>query len=251
MLLLGKALDPSDLDQGVIWVVDELESRKALEYELIQAIELSEAANRAKSEFLANMSHEIRSPLNGIMGMLQVMQTTDLDQEQQDYVGMATKSSKRLARLLNDILDLTKIEADKLEISEDVFSLPEAMQSIKDIFVHVARENENTLEIHHDPVLPEKLIGDSTRLTQVLFNLVGNATKYTHQGRIEVLAAPLPRIQDNSCRVLFSISDTGPGIPDDRWTGSLKPLPRPAITSHPMPDSIKAPGWVCPLSRGW
>ena len=214
--LSGKALDPADLDQGVIWVLDELESRKSLENDLIQAIELSEASNRAKSEFLANMSHEIRTPLNGIMGMLQVMQATDLDQEQQEYVEMATKSSKRLARLLNDILDLTKIEADKLEISEDVFSLPEAMQSIKDIFAHVARENENTLETDHDPVLPEKLIGDSTRLTQILFNLVGNATKYTRQGRIEVHVDPLPRTKDNICRVLFTISDTGPGIPDDK-----------------------------------
>ncbi len=214
--LSGKALDPSDLEQGVIWVLDELESRKSLENDLIQAIELSEAANRAKSEFLANMSHEIRTPLNGIMGMLQVMQATDLDQEQQEYVEMATKSSKRLARLLNDILDLTKIEAEKLEISEDVFSLPEAMQSIKDIFVHVASDNGNSLEIHHEPVLPEKLIGDSTRLTQILFNLVGNAAKYTHQGRIEVQAAELPRVQDNTCRVLFTISDTGAGIPDDK-----------------------------------
>jgi len=247
--LSGKALDPSDLDQGVIWVVDELESRKALENDLIQAIELSEAANRAKSEFLANMSHEIRTPLNGILGMLQVMQTTDLDQEQEDYVDIATKSSKRLARLLNDILDLTKIEADKLEISKDFFSLPEALQSIKDIFAHVARENENILETHHDPVLPEKIIGDSTRLTQILFNLVGNAAKYTHQGRIEVHAGSLPRTPDNDCRILFSISDTGPGIPDDQMDRIFETFTQAGNNFSPYTRKYEGAGLGLPLVK--
>ena len=247
--LSGKALDPPDLDQGVIWILDELESRKALENDLMQAIELSEAANRAKSEFLANMSHEIRTPLNGVLGMLQVMQTTDLDQEQLEYVDMAITSSQRLTRLLSDILDLTKIEADKLEISEDVFSLPQVMQSIKDIFSHAARENENELGIACDEALSDSLIGDSTRLTQILFNLVGNALKYTKKGRVDVSVLHLPPAGKGLARILFSVADTGPGIADDKIDKVFEAFTQANSTSSPYIRQFEGAGLGLPLVK--
>ena len=247
--LSGKALDPPDLDQGVIWILDELESRKALENDLMQAIELSEAANRAKSEFLANMSHEIRTPLNGVLGMLQVMQTTDLDQEQLEYVDMAITSSQRLTRLLSDILDLTKIEADKLEISEEVFSLPQVMQSIKDIFSHAARENENELGIACDEALSDSLIGDSTRLTQILFNLVGNALKYTKKGRVDVSVLHLPPAGKGLARILFSVADTGPGIADDKIDKVFEAFTQANSTSSPYIRQFEGAGLGLPLVK--
>lgn len=189
--------------------------QKKSEQALLETKREAETANRAKSEFLANMSHEIRTPLNGIMGMLQVMQSTKLDHEQEECVDMATTATKRLNQLLSDILDLSKIEASKLEITERPFSIHMVMQSIMDIFTHVSRENENELVIDCDERLSESLIGDSTRLTQILFNLVGNALKYTKQGTVHVTASLLPSTRQGLCRILFEIVDTGPGIADD------------------------------------
>ena len=214
--LSGKALNSDDIEHGVIWVVDELESRKAMEHDLLTAKESAESANKVKSEFLANMSHEIRTPLNGVIGMLQLLQSTELNDEQKEYIEMAFNSSKRLQRLLSDILDLSKIEADKLEVKEEEFVLSELLQSIQDIFSQEAKKNGNTISVHPDDELPLLLIGDSTRLTQILFNLVGNANKYTSGGQIEVHVNNLPVQDSNSCCLLLSVSDTGKGIPDDR-----------------------------------
>jgi len=184
--------------------------------EQLEAKEAAEAANKAKSEFLANMSHEIRTPLNGILGMIQLMQETSLSGEQQEYVNMAYNSTKRLNRLLNDILDLSKIEAGKLEIRSEEFRLREVMQSIEDIFSQVAKKNANILSLNIDAAIPDILIGDSARLTQIMFNLVGNAMKYTREGRVEVEASPLSDTpSDRNCRILFTVSDTGQGVSEE------------------------------------
>ena len=207
----------------------------------------AEAANRAKSEFLANMSHEIRTPLNGIMGMLQVMQTTRLDKEQQEYVEMATKASKRLSRLLSDILDLSRIEADKLEIREEEFLLPEVMESIKDIFTHLVNENELCISFDHE--LSEPIIGDSTRLTQVLFNLTGNAVKYTVAGKIDVQATLLPSGRGDLCRILFTVSDSGPGIPDDKLETVFDTFSQASDASSPYARHYEGAGLGLPLVK--
>lgn len=207
--------DDSGHPIGIMGITRDISERKQKEEELLEAKKQAETANKAKSEFLANMSHEIRTPFNGIMGMLQLLDTTSLNTEQKEYVELATTSSKRLQRLLSDILDLSKIEAGKLEIVEEKFQIREIMQSVEDILTQSAAKNGNSLKTFIDATIPEELSGDSIRLTQILLNLTGNASKYTHNGEIKVHAGFIPSTGRNQCRVLFTIEDTGKGIPKD------------------------------------
>ena len=177
--------------------------------------EQSQAASKAKSEFLANMSHEIRTPLNGIMGMLQLLETTAHNQEQQECCTLALQSANRLTRLLSDILDLSRIEAGKMEIRKDPFCFKETLQEIIDLFMPLTLQSKIKFELYIDSNIPTNVEGDSLRLQQVLTNLIGNAFKFTQQGRITVEAYPLPALEDNQARVFFTVSDTGCGIPDD------------------------------------
>ncbi|MBF0481495.1 MAG: response regulator [Desulfovibrionaceae bacterium] len=175
----------------------------------------AEAANRAKSEFLANMSHEIRTPLNGIMGMLQLMQLTTLDEEQQEYLTAISKSSGRLTKLLMDILDLSRIEADKMSLQDMEFPLQDLRASLMDMFSAAAKDKGLDLSFSIDARMPSPLIGDENRLRQIFFNLAGNAIKFTNEGAIRIEATPLPAADASKIRVLFTVADTGIGIPDD------------------------------------
>jgi PAS domain S-box-containing protein len=223
-LLSGKALDPSNLDQGVIWVVDDLEDRKALEQSLVEAKEAAEAASRAKSEFLANMSHEVRTPLNGVMGMLQLLQATALDEEQQEYAATAMQSSRRLTRLLSDILDLSRVEAGRLEMRQEPLDLKRVVRQVKELYQPIASQSGVKAVHRIDPNIPDTLLGDAARLQQVLGNLAGNAFKFTSSGEVAVEATLLTPLQPGQARVLFCVADTGEGVDDERLAGLFEPF---------------------------
>jgi PAS domain S-box-containing protein len=202
----------------------DLSDRKRAEEEILRARDLAEAANCAKSEFLANMSHEIRTPLNGVMGMLQLLQLTEQSPVQEDYTDTAIQSCNRLVRLLTDILDLSRIEAGKLSIQSAPMELSEVLRQTGDLFSPTAREKGLELRFNVDPAIPLQLLGDAIRLQQVLSNMVGNSLKFTHAGGVTVDAFLLPALHGGQWRVLFSVADTGIGIPDDKLSSLFQPF---------------------------
>jgi len=202
----------------------DITERKRMELELVDARDAALAASEAKSAFLANMSHEIRTPLNGIMSMLQLLDTLALTEEQKTYVRMATVSTKRLTGLLSDILDISRIEAGKLVIMERPFELAELKSSIEGLFSSPAREKGIHLELALEPGLPDWLVGDDSRLRQILFNLVGNSIKFTTEGFVRLEVSRLAGGGENQHRLLFCVSDSGPGISDELLNEIFEPF---------------------------
>lgn len=173
------------------------------------------AANKAKSEFLAKMSHEIRTPLNGIIGMANTLETLNLNTKQTDAVHIILKSADLLLSIINDILDFSKIEAGKMIIEETPFKLREEVDSIVSLFNPIAQEKNIQLIADVQKTVPDKLIGDPFRLKQVIANLIGNAIKFTYEGKI-LISVDLIKKHNGYLSILFSIEDTGIGIPKEK-----------------------------------
>ncbi|MCL5230659.1 PAS domain S-box protein [Pseudomonas sp. In614] len=185
--------------------------QRELESHLLYAKEQADAGSAAKSAFLANMSHEIRTPMNAVLGMLQLVQNTDLNGRQLDYVTKAQTAAKSLLGLLNDILDYSKIEAGKLQLDVHPFELEPLMRDLAVVLAGNQGEKEVEVMFDLDSNLPNDLIGDSLRLQQVLINLAGNALKFTLEGQIVVSIEQLKRTE-NAVSLRIAVSDTGIGI---------------------------------------
>ena len=214
----GNSYAEGDLRQlelflGGAWL--HLRRRWARDF-LQKAKEQAEAANQAKDMFLANVSHELRTPLNGILGMLQLLQQSSLREEQQEWVQVASDSGKGLMRIISDILDIARIEANHYEIVDSTFNLPASIQSTLSIFAHKASQQDIEFSTSLDANIPSALIGDEALLRQIILNLIGNAFKFTSSGAISFECRMLPIEKDNTVNIYMAFHDTGIGIPDDK-----------------------------------
>ncbi|MEE8614299.1 MAG: response regulator, partial [Roseateles sp.] len=200
---------------NVVQMLVDVTERHRVEVDLVRARVAAEAASQAKSDFLANMSHEIRTPMSGALGMLNLLLRTELTPRQHDYASKARTAAQALLAVINDVLDFSKVEAGKMELDPHRFELNELMRELAVILsAHVGDKDIEVL-FTLDPRLPAALIGDATRLRQVLLNLAGNALKFTEHGEV-VLALTLLGQDGALARIRFEVSDTGIGIADDK-----------------------------------
>lgn len=207
--------DEKNKPYKILGTIQDISEQKITELELIRAKELAEKAVVIKEQFLANMSHEIRTPMNGIIGFARILESTNLDDNQKQSVEAIKKAGQNLMYIINDILDFSKIEADKMTLEEVDFSLSRTVNSVIELLFQNASEKKIKLLCDIDPKINDNLIGDPTKLIQILLNLVGNALKFTEKGFVELIVSEIEETETETL-LKFVIVDTGIGIPTDK-----------------------------------
>ncbi|MFO6420703.1 response regulator [Hylemonella sp. W303a] len=210
-VLRGRAIDPSNLDRGSVWVIADITERKRMEGELRVARDRAQDAAQAKSDFLANMSHEIRTPMNAIIGLSHLMLKTELSQRQHDYLRKIQQAGQHLLGVINDILDISKIEAGKLVIEHVEFQLEKALSNMANLIAEKAHAKGLELIFDIAPDVPQRLVGDSLRLVQILINYANNAVKFTERGEVTIQMRVRERTE-HDVLLYCAVHDTGIGL---------------------------------------
>jgi len=208
----------SELIDGEKYVIGnavDITDRIKMEKELIKAKVLAEKNAYAKDVFLANMSHEIRTPMNAITGFASLLKDTELDEEQHEYLSYISTATENLLGIINDILDISKIESGHISIEEVPINVKEIVKNIKAILKVKAFEKDLEFDCHIDSSIPNQLLGDPTRLNQILLNLANNAIKFTSTGSVNIYVEPISDTHKDYT-ILFKVIDTGIGIPADK-----------------------------------
>lgn len=200
---------------GVTVFMQDITSRKKAEQEMIAAKELAEQASKAKAQFLSTMSHEIRTPMNAVIGLTNLLLLEDPKEEQKQNLNVLKFSATNLLSLINDILDFSKIESGKIEFEEVAFSIKELIENTRQTLLLKASEKQLALETELDEAIPGMVIGDPTRLNQIMTNLIGNAIKFTPTGKVTIKVI-VRHIEEDSIAIDFAVQDTGIGIKEDK-----------------------------------
>ena len=209
--LRAKAIDPRDPVQGAVWVITDATQEHAAAAQLAQARDIALQAARLKSEFLAQMSHELRSPINAVIGFGDLLLGSPLTAHQRDYVTKLQGAGRHLLSIVNDVLDLSKVEAGKLRIERTEFALGAVLRAACDSIAAAAADKGLELILDTDPALPPRLMGDPLRITQILMNYLSNALKFTQSGEIRLEVAP-DIGADGARRIRFTVTDSGLGM---------------------------------------
>ena len=213
--MCGRAIDRSDPSRGTVWMIEDISIRKQQEIELKIARDKAQEAAQTKSDFLANMSHEIRTPMNAIIGLSNLVQKTELNPRQRDYVQKIHQSGKHLLGIINDILDFSKIEAGKLTVEKIDFSLQSVLDNVLTLVAEKAHAKGLELIFNIAADVPQRLVGDALRLSQILINYANNSVKFTDKGQIEIILRIAERKGDE-LQLYCAVRDTGIGLTPDQ-----------------------------------